>query len=271
MLRPAALAVLLLASMAFAELPVGEQLLHTKDGRELRGTIVSETQQGYVLRAPDGAETMVPFSDIQDLVPAGDAPPPVAPPPPPPPLPPPEPGADGQPPPPAEGDAAPAEPDQPAPNDWRSLRKGFHWSIGAGGMIDPGFTTGGTATSPVVAFYVGAVPAVRWGFGWLDLQAELMPLGYFKGAVKAFFLGLNPQLRINFARFFSLGVGLWGAVVLSPGVDFCLGPSFSPAIFRIGDLGQHEIRFWTGSAVFATSVQLTSNVVLMMLSYSYVF
>lgn len=270
MRRAVLLGSVLFALAAFADPPPGEQLIHTRDGRELRGVIVSETQQGYVLRSPDGAEQLVLFSDIQDLVPSGAAPPPdVAPPPPPPPVPPLDP-SELQPPPPQDPDAPPpGDPDVPAANDWRSARKGFHWSIGGGGMIDPGFTSSGG--SAVVAFYVGAVPAVRWGFGWLDLSAEVMPLGYFKGAVKAFFLGLNPQLRINFARFYSLGVGLYGAVVLSPGVDFCVGPSFSPAIFRLGDLGQHEVRFWTATPMIATSASLTTNVLLMMLSYSYVF
>jgi hypothetical protein len=157
---------------------------------------------------------------------------------------------------------------QPGP-DWRSERKGFHWSIGAGGMVDPGFT-GASSSAVSVAGFVGAVPSVRWGFGWLDLAAEVMPMGYFKDSVKAFFLGLNPQLRINFARFFSLGVGVYSAVVFSPGVDFCLGPSFSPAIFRFGQLGEHEVRLWAASPRLATSAAL-SSVVLLLLSYSYVF
>lgn len=260
------LAVLLGAGAVYAVPPQGEQVIHTKDGRELRGVVTAESQTGYTLRASDGSEQLVPFAEIQDMVPAGE--PAVAPPPPPPPMPPPEPGT---PPPPAPEAPQPEQPEEPAVADWRSERKGFHWSIGAGGMIDPGLTSTGSSSTFNPTFFVGAVPAIRWGFGWLDLQAELMPMGYFRGATKAFFLGLNPQLRINFARFYSLGVGLYGAVVISPRVDFLVGPSLSPAIFRFGDMGQHEVRFWMAQPMLATSVGLSSNITLLMLSYSYVF
>jgi hypothetical protein len=271
MFRMAVVGMVLWASAAAADLPLGEQVLHTKDGRELRGVVVSQTQTGYVLKTATGTQ-LVPFADIQDLLPAeGAAPGPLPPPPPPPPQEPPPPGYEYPPPPPPQ-QPAPAEepppPEAPGP-DWRSARKGFHWSLGAGGMIDPGF--GGTSTAaPTLAYMVGAVPAVRWGFGWLDVQAELMPMGYFRGATQGLFLGLNPQMRINFVRWYSLGVGLYGAVVFSHGIDFCVGPSISPAIFRIGELGQHELRFWTSTTMLATSSGL-QGVLLMMLSYSYVF
>ena len=268
--RLAALAVTLVALGAFAEPPAGEQVLHTKDGRELRGVVVSETDQGYLFKMGENTELIL-FSNIQDLLPA-EGEPAVAPPPPPPPLP--APAYEGTPPPPspAPDDEPPVEATQPMV-DWRSERKGFHWSIGAGGMVDPGFTSTGASTTLNVAGYVGGAAAARWGFGWLDVAAEVMPLGYFKGSIKALFLGLNPQLRINFARFYSLGVGVYSAVVLSPGVDFCVGPSFSPAIFRFGQLGEHEIRLWVASPMIATSSNLTgaSGVVLLLLSYSYVF
>jgi len=276
MTRVAVLAVLCSAVTALAEPPAGEQVLHTKDGRELRGFVLAETDQGYVFRAGEKTE-LVLFSNIQDLLPAeGPPPPPVADPPlPPPPMPAPEPGYEGTPPPPQAQppeEAPPVETTQPVP-DWRTERKGFHWSIGAGGMVDPGLTgSGGSAVFNPAGFVAGA-GSLRWGFGWLDLVGELMPMGYFKGNTKALFVGLNPQLRINFARFFSLGVGLYSAVVMSPGVDFCIGPSFSPAIFRFGPSGEHEVRMWFAQPVIATSPNLAANsgLTLMLLSYSYVF
>lgn len=274
MSRLTAVAIALVSLTAFAEPPAGPQVIHTKDGRELRGTIKAETAQGYVF---DSGEEVL-FSSIQDMLPAEGPPPPaVAPPPPPPPLPAPEPGAQpvyqGTPPPP-EGppDEQPPAEVNAAP-DWRSERKGFHWSVGAGGMVDPGFSGTGSTLTFNVAGFAGAAGALRWGFGWLDIAAELMPMGYFKGNTKAFFLGFNPQLRINFAKFFSLGVGLYSAVVMSPGVDFCVGPSLSPAIFRFGSAGEHEVRLWFAQPILATSPNLGANsgLLLMLLSYSYVF
>ncbi len=279
MSRFAAFFFVVWALTALAEPPSGEQVLHTKDGRELRGFVEAETQQGYVFRSRDKTELIL-FSDILDVLPAEAPPPAVAAPPPPPPLPAPEPGAqpvyEGTPPPPqgppGEEPAPPVEASQPAP-DWRTERAGFHWSIGAGGMVDPGLGGSGSAATFNPAGFVGGAGSLRWGFGWLDIAAELMPMGYFKGSTKALFIGANPQLRINFARFFSLGVGLYGAVVMSPGVDFCVGPSFSPAIFRFGQSGEHEVRLWLAQPVLATSPNLSANsgLVLMLLSYSYVF
>lgn len=250
-MRSAALAaVLLFATTAAAELPTGEQLIHTKDGRALRGIILSETQTGYLIDTGDHTE-LVLFSNIQDILPTGGELP----------APPPPPAFELPPPPQAE------PPPQP---DWRADRKGFHWALGAGGMVDPGFTGGGGGGTTTVAGFVAAMGAVRWGFGWLDVQAELMPLGYFRGATKALFLGFNPQLRINFARFYSLGVGIYGAAVIVPAVDFVLGPSFSPAIFRIGASGEHELRLWIASPILATSSWLSNGVTLLLASYSYV-
>ncbi|MBL8949657.1 MAG: hypothetical protein JNK82_02695 [Myxococcaceae bacterium] len=272
MLRLTPVAIALCALTAFAEPPAGPQVIHTRDGRELRGTVTSETAQGYVL---DTGETVL-FSDIQDMLPAESPPPAVAPPPPPPPMPAPEPGTqpvyEGTPPPPERSPDEPLPEEHPVP-DWRSERRGFHWSIGAGGMVDPGLTSAGTTLTFNVAGFVGAMGTLRWGFGWLDLVGELMPMGYFKGNTRALFVGFNPQMRVNFAKFYSLGVGLYSAVVLSPGVDFCIGPSFSPAIFRFGPAGEHEIRLWFAQPVIGTTPSLSANsgLMLMMLSYSYVF
>lgn len=271
--RVGALGFLLWASSALAQLPAGEQILHTKDGRELRGTVVSQTETGYLLKTATGT-FQIPFADIQDLLPADGTPQPLPAPPPPPPQPLPEPGYDAPPPSAAPGEPQPPQgeppPPQPTGPDWRDERKGFHWSLGAGGMIDPGLSGSGSAATFSPAYFVGAVPAVRYGFGWIDLQGEIMPLGYFKSATKAFFLGVNPQVRFNFARFYSLGVGFYGAVVFSRGIDFTVGTSLSPAIIRIGDLGQHEIRLWLANQLLATSNGLL-GLSLWMLSYSYVF
>jgi len=139
-------------------------------------------------------------------------------------------------------------------------------------MIDPGIFGSGTSSTVQIAWFVAGFAAVRFGFGWLDVQADLMPIGYFRGATKDLFVNLNPQLRINFARFYSLGVGFWGGATIVPTVEFAAGFSVSPAIFRFGDLGQHEVRFWLGSTSIATTAALRAGTLpLLLLSYAYVF
>src|SRR5262245_18587881 len=92
----------LLISLVFAtavaapELPAGGQVIHLKDGRELRGEVVSQNAAGYVLKTGDKTQ-LVPFADIQDMLPS-EAP---LTPPPPPPAEAPQPGYETQPPPPA--------------------------------------------------------------------------------------------------------------------------------------------------------------------------
>jgi hypothetical protein len=157
--------------------------------------------------------------------------------------------------------------EEPPPNAWREARKGFHWSIGGGGMVDP---TGGSSSAPSVVGYVGLEPAASWGFGWVDIHVGAQVLGYFSPSTKAVFFALDPQLRINFARWYSLGAGPYLGVSLSPGVDFAFGGSFSPAIFKLGDHAQHEIAVW-GGIPFLFAKNTNSSITLMMVSYSYVF
>ena len=49
-MRHLAALLVLFAAIAWAELPAGEQVLHTKDGRELRGVVLSQTDTGYVFK-----------------------------------------------------------------------------------------------------------------------------------------------------------------------------------------------------------------------------
>lgn len=282
--RAFALLLSLCALTALAALPAGEQQIRTKDGRTLRGVVLSETRDGYLFKTATGTE-VVRFDTIEDLQPVpvqapvapwpdDDGPgvaPEVAPPPPPPP--------DYQPPPPLgtprppEGEPQPAtpEPVEPPPPNWRAERKGFHVSVGLGGAVNPGASTSATGSTTFnVTGFVAARPAASWGLGWLDLHVELQPLGYFRGSTKALFVGVVPSVRVNFSRFYSLGVGPYFAVVMSPGVDFCAGLQFSPAIFKLGKRGEHELGIWGASPILATSNQLT-GIVLMLISYSYVF
>jgi hypothetical protein len=150
-------------------------------------------------------------------------------------------------------------------NDWRAQRKGFHWSLGAGAMAYP------SSTGPTTNFigFVAAVPSAAWSFGWLEAHLSLQVLGYLSSATKAVFVALDPQLRINFTRWYSLGVGPYLGVAMSPGVAFALGASLSPAIFKLGSRGEHEIAAW-GCYPFALDAR-NSNVILLLLSYSYVF
>ena len=150
--------------------------------------------------------------------------------------------------------------------DWRAERKGFHWGIGGGGMINPSGVGSGSNT---VTGYIAALPAVAFGLGWVDFHIALQVLGYFSNTAKALFLAADTQVRINFARWFSIGAGPYIGVSLSPGVDFAFGPSLSPAIIKLGDRGQHEIAAW-GAYPFILSSS-SSNVILLLLSYSYMF
>jgi hypothetical protein len=148
---------------------------------------------------------------------------------------------------------------------WRSARKGFHWSLGAGGMIDPG----SSGPTPTVVGYVGVEPAASWGFGWVDIHVGAQVLGYLSASTQALFLALDPQLRINFTRWYSLGAGPYLGLALSPGVEFALGATLSPAVFRLGDRGQHEVAVW-GAAPFLFS-KSAGAVTLLLITYSYVF
>ena len=104
------------------------------------------------------------------------------------------------------------------------------------------------------------------------IYPKILRFARFRAATKAMFINLNPQLRINFARFYSLCVGIWGGATLVPTVEFVAGFSIAPAIFRFGDSGQHEIRFWIGSPAAATTPGLKAGtVLLLLLSYAYVF
>jgi hypothetical protein len=56
---------------------------------------------------------------------------------------------------------------------------------------------------------------------------------------------------------------------MSPSVDFALGASLSPAVFRIGERGQHELAVW-GAIPFLFS-PTNSSITLLLVTYSYVF
>jgi hypothetical protein len=267
MLRSIALVLTVWTFSAWAQPARGPHSLRTKDGRTRTGVILSETQTGYLFKTDEATE-LVPFSSIDDLQPVVEAPMPPPAPPPPPPVEAPTPQPD--PPPDTEPEVAPPPPEPPVP-DWRAARKGFHWSLGLGGMVDP-VISGGSAGTPLSfapIWYVAAVPSVSWGFGWIDLHLGLQLMGYFSRTVKALFVGLEPQLRVNFAKVYSLGLGPYLGVAFSPVVDFALGASFSPAIFKIGDRGQHELAL-SMAKPFLLNTAL-SSITLYLVSYSYVF
>jgi hypothetical protein len=157
------------------------------------------------------------------------------------------------------------EDDVPQEVTWRAARRGFHWSLGAGGMIDPS----GTGSTPSIVGYVALEPAVSWGFGWVDIHVGAQALGYFSSSTNALFVALDPQVRVNFASWYSLGVGPYLGISMSPSVDFALGASLSPAVFRIGQRGQHELAVW-GAIPFLFS-PTSSNITLLLVTYSYVF
>jgi hypothetical protein len=187
---------------------------------------------------------------------------------PPPPPPPVAPLPDVPPPPapPAQPGVAPLQEDeQPHVAEWRTQRKGFHWSIGGGGMVDPS----GSGSSPTVVGYVALEPAASWSFGWVDAHVGAQVLGYFSPSTDACFVALDPQLRVNFTRWYSLGAGPYLGISMSPGVDFAFGATFSPAVFKIGDRGQHEISVWGAIPFMFTKNK--SGITLLLVSYAYVF
>jgi hypothetical protein len=54
----------LVASVALAQAPVPDTLLHLKSGDEIRGTLVEVKDGAYVLKLPDGRTVLYPTSDV---------------------------------------------------------------------------------------------------------------------------------------------------------------------------------------------------------------
>ncbi len=157
------------------------------------------------------------------------------------------------------------QPPEPEPN-WRVERKGFHLGLGLGGFAYPVGNGGGSVDA---VGFVALLPSVAWSWGWVEAHVAASALGYFQAGQNAFFGALDPQLRVNFAPWYSLGFGPYVGFAATPHVSFVLGTSISPAIVHLGARGQHEIALWWASPTIFSHNQ--TGVTLLLLSYSYTF
>ncbi len=246
-----AVAVLLWAGTARAATDLsGEVVIQTRDGKTRVGRVLSETEKGYLLKSAAGTE-VIAFDQIEDLKRVA-----LAPPPPPPPVA-------------AETRAAPYEDDDlpRAPErDWLSERKGFHLGIGAGAFAYP---TGGYPS--VVGFMTALLP-LNFGFGRVDLRVTPQLLGLFSATGAGAFAGVDVQLRINFTRLYTLGVGSFQTLLFGYNSVFLLwGPTIAPVVLKLGERGQHELSLWLTLPIPLNASYGYTFLPLATLGYTYMF
>lgn len=239
MIRWALVVVALASSAAWA----GDKVLSikTRDGRVLTGRVLSETEQGYLLRT-DSRTELVAYANVDDLQTVSA---------------------------PTVGAASELTPVNPsyqstmAPSAGVSLaaephvepylaRRGLHLGFG----VQPTFFYYGDA-SPLI---MGAAAQfhMELALGRVDIRFSPQ-LGFWQSqfyytGVSTVQLAFEATARINLASFFSLGVGTnqglaigfgescyRSACVVGTGASFFMAPVMYPAIFKFGEGGMHQV------------------------------
>jgi hypothetical protein len=220
--------LMLTCTMAFG-FPPGELTFFTRDGRALRGRILAETPQGYLVAGPRRTE-LLPFTNIGDMRAAeGDA------------VSSPQPLALALGPPglvpvvAPEGRSGAASPPQAAVRADDSLpgndRLGFHIGLGGGLMVVPLRTGLVTANAQI---------NLDWTFGVIGVR--LSPtLGLYQYIGTYVVASADTKVHFNITEAFSMGVGVDVGASLGLAGGLFAGLSAAPVIIKLGSRGPHQI------------------------------
>lgn len=263
--------VLALASVTALAYPAGELTFLTRDGRTLRGRILAETPQGYLVAGPKRTELLL-YGNISDMRATEDQAQLQPVPPPPPPAPPavaaaPEPLQAPQypqpvrplgwvQPPPAVGSSG-VEEVPPA-----STRLGFHVGVGGGLLYLPiGYGV----------FTANAQLNLDWTFGVVGIRIS-PTLTYYQYYNAYVAISADTKVHFNIGDIFALGVGLDLGGAPGGGGGLYLGASVAPAIFKLGSRGQHQLALQVSVPVIVTTPRWSYfGMPMASLGYNYLF
>jgi hypothetical protein len=259
---------LLLASLcliSFSTFAQDKVIIKTRAGKTVEGRVLQETSRGYLVAAPSGTQ-LIEYTNVVDFqkVEAAAVAPAVAPTPVP--LPVAEPSA-----PPVVSTPVYAPVAAPAPmpvenidesntENPESSREGLHIGLGGGAFANPAVT-------------IGIEAHFDWTFGKVGFRVspQVQIHSNYSGGFILF--SAHPQFHFNVVKIYSLGAGIQTGLAVGTRSILFLGPTISPAIFKLGERGQHQIeaRFSIPIIQFGSSGYGSLFPVMGMLTYSYLF
>lgn len=201
----------LTSSFALAQAPSGEVLIRTRAGTTHVGRILSETTKGYLLAGPTGTE-VVEFTTIVEVRPLAPQPVPSAT----------QPSPSTPPPPPVKVDAVHSE-------ESHSTREGFHFGIGAGGLMLP--------AGPLGHFQA----QFEFNFGRVAYRINAN-VGALVDFTQPYFIGSVDNLfHFNVTELYAFSAGLQAGVAFGPFQFVQLGVVIQPVVIKLGDQRQHQL------------------------------
>jgi hypothetical protein len=259
---------LLLASLFLASFSTFAQdkvIIKTRAGKTVEGRVLQETSRGYLVAAPTGTQ-LIEYANVADFQKVETAV--VAPAVTPMPLPAPAPSA-----PPAVSAPvyAPVPVVAPAPMPVEntvesnteipeSNREGLHIGLGGGAFANPAVT-------------IGIEAHFDWTFGKVGFRVSPQVQIHSNYGGTFILFSAHPQFHFNVAKIYSLAAGIQTGLAAGSRTILFLGPTISPAIFKLGERGQHQIeaRFSIPIIQFGGNGYGSLFPVMGMLTYSYLF